>query len=120
MQLSRNLRFASRRRIAALVCMTIGPLGRPASVRAGNSLPGNQQNAPATSMSDGKMTHMYMTSLRPPKSGDLQKADAIVAAAKTAMAPYQDYRKALADGFEATLPHQGGPWGTAPMDLFSF
>jgi len=48
--------------------------------------------------------HMYMTTLRPPKPGDQQKADAIIAAAKTAMAPYQDYRKALADGYKIFLP----------------
>jgi hypothetical protein len=48
--------------------------------------------------------HMYMTVLRTPKPGDQQKADAIVAAAKTAMAPYQDYHKALADGYEIFLP----------------
>jgi hypothetical protein len=47
--------------------------------------------------------HMYMTSLRSPKPGNRDKADAIVAAAKTAMAPYQDYRKALADGYEIFL-----------------
>ncbi|MGA2688005.1 MAG: hypothetical protein ABSE85_08045 [Candidatus Korobacteraceae bacterium] len=105
MRLSLNLRFALRTCAAALVCMTIGFFGRPASARAGNSLPGNQQNAPAAGMSDGMMAHMYMTSLRPPKSGDQQKADAIVAAAKTAMAPYQDYRQALADGFEIFLPN---------------
>src|SRR5277367_356556 len=49
--------------------------------------------------------HMYMTVLRPPKPGDQQKADAIVAAAKTAMAPYEDYHKALADGYEIFLPN---------------
>ncbi len=48
--------------------------------------------------------HMFMTVLRPPQPGDQQKADAIVAAAKTAMAPYQDYHKALADGYEIFLP----------------
>lgn len=49
--------------------------------------------------------HMYMTSLRPLQPGDQQKADAVVAAAKAAMAPYQDYRKALADGYEIFLPN---------------
>ena len=49
--------------------------------------------------------HMYMTVLRSPQPGDQQKADAIVAAAKTAMAPYQDYHKALADGYEIFLPN---------------
>jgi hypothetical protein len=48
--------------------------------------------------------HMYMTAPRSPVPGDQQKADAIVAAAKTAMAPYQDYHKALADGYEIFLP----------------
>jgi hypothetical protein len=48
--------------------------------------------------------HMYMTSLRSPQPGDQQKADAIVSAAKQAMAPYEDYRKALADGYTIFLP----------------
>jgi hypothetical protein len=49
--------------------------------------------------------HMYMTALRTAKPGDRQKADAIVAAARQAMAPYQDYRKALSDGYEIFLPN---------------
>jgi hypothetical protein len=49
--------------------------------------------------------HMYMTALRAPRAGDQQKADAIAAAAKQAMAPYQDYRKALADGYTIFLPN---------------
>ncbi len=53
--------------------------------------------------------HMYLTSLRSQQSGDRQKADAIVAAAKTAMAPYLDYRKALADGYEIFLPNVPQP-----------
>jgi hypothetical protein len=48
--------------------------------------------------------HMHMTDLRPPTPGDQQKADAIASAAKLAIAPYQDYRKALADGYEIFLP----------------
>ena len=58
---------------------------------------------PPAAMSAGNMTHMYMTSLRPLQPGDQQKAEA-VAAAKAAMAPYQDYRKALADGYQIFLP----------------
>jgi len=65
--------------------------------------------APAATMSAGDMSHMaghmYMTSLRATQPGDEQKAVAIVAAAKTAMAPYQDYRKALSDGYEIFLPN---------------
>jgi hypothetical protein len=53
--------------------------------------------------------HMYMTVLRPAKPGDQQKADAIVAAAKTAMVPYQDYHKALADGYQIFLPNVPQP-----------
>ena len=53
--------------------------------------------------------HMYMTVLRPAKPGDQQKADAIVAAAKAAMAPYQDYHKALSDGYEIFLPNVPQP-----------
>ena len=53
--------------------------------------------------------HMYMTTLRPSQPGDQQKADAIVAAAKTALEPYQDYHKALADGYEIFLPNVPQP-----------
>jgi hypothetical protein len=49
--------------------------------------------------------HMHMSTMRPVKAGDRQKADAIVAAAKEAMAPYEDYRKALADGYRIFLPN---------------
>jgi hypothetical protein len=88
----------------SLVCLAMVSLGGGVLAFAGG-----QQNAPASSVSDGKMApmpgHMYMTSLRPLKAGDQQKADAIVAAAKTAMAPYEDYHKALADGYEIFLPN---------------
>ena len=53
--------------------------------------------------------HMYLTTLRPQKPGDRQKADAIAAAAKEAMAPYQDFHKALADGYEIFLPNVPQP-----------
>jgi hypothetical protein len=49
--------------------------------------------------------HMRLTALRPVRPGDHARADAIVAAAKIAMAPYQDYRKALADGYKIFLPN---------------
>ncbi len=48
--------------------------------------------------------HMFMTTLRPRQPGDQQKADSIVVAARAAMAPYTDYRKALADGYRIFLP----------------
>jgi hypothetical protein len=53
----------------------------------------------------GMSGHMYMTALRPVKPGDQEKAAAIVAAAKRAMGPYQDYHKALDDGYEVFLPN---------------
>ncbi len=104
-QRSASSRLASKILLAVLVCVTIGQLARPASSSAGNVLQGSQQNPAADGMSNGKMAHMYMTSLRPLKPGDLQNANAVVAAAKSAMAPYQDYRKALADGYEIFLPN---------------
>jgi hypothetical protein len=53
--------------------------------------------------------HMKMTESRPIEPGDQKKADAILSAAKTAMAPYQDYRKALADGYQIFLPRVPQP-----------
>ena len=53
--------------------------------------------------------HMYMTTLRPVKPGDQQKADAIAVDAKKAMEPYRDYHKALADGYEIFLPNVPQP-----------
>jgi len=61
------------------------------------------------SMADGDMAHMsghmYMTALRPLRPGDRVKADALVKSAIAAMAPYRDYHKALADGYEIFLPN---------------
>jgi len=72
-------------------------------------------SAPATSasMQSNQMTrmqrHMTMTLPRPLQPGDQQKADAVLQAAKAAMMPYQDYRKALADGFVIFLPNLPQP-----------
>lgn len=57
--------------------------------------------------------HMYLTSLRPMKPGDKAKADAIVTAAKQAMAPYEDYHNALNSGFHIFLPN-------VPQPLYHF
>ena len=106
-KLSPILKPLPRSRAIALPCLAIG-LSTFASFALGaqqreNSTP----TAIAASAGDmGHMSgHMYMTSLRPLQPGDQQKADAIVAAAKAAMAPYQDYRKALADGYVIFLPN---------------
>ncbi|MDP9051455.1 MAG: hypothetical protein M3O31_12180 [Acidobacteriota bacterium] len=48
--------------------------------------------------------HMDMTALRPPQSGDKERAAAIVAAARKAADPYKDYHKALEDGYAIFLP----------------
>jgi hypothetical protein len=100
-------RTRSRAWLVALPCLIIGISisGAPAQ----NGHDAGQQDIAASSVTDHDMAHMaghmYMTVLRPPKAGDRQKADTLVAAAKTAMAPYQDYRKALSDGYEIFLPN---------------
>ncbi len=47
--------------------------------------------------------HMKLTALRPMEPGDEQRA-AAVAAARAAIEPYQDYHKALADGYRIFAP----------------
>jgi hypothetical protein len=67
----------------------------------------------ATASGGGGMAHMaghmFLTTLRPMQPGDEQRADAVVAAAREAMAPYKDYRKALADGYRIFLPNLPQP-----------
>jgi hypothetical protein len=104
-------RSGSRTMVNALLCLIVGMTMKEVPAWAGSVAPGEGQDAPA-SMPDGNMAHMahmsghmYMTELRAPQPGDQKKADALVVAAKAAMAPYQDYRKALADGFKIFLPN---------------
>ena len=80
------------------------------------NVPAGQPDAHISTMSGasgGGMAHMaghmFLTTLRPIQSGDQQKADAIAAAARQAMEPYQDYRKALADGYRIFLPNLPQP-----------
>ena len=77
--------------VVALVCL--------AAASAGKALPAWADAAMAHMAG-----HMYMTTLRPLKSGDREKAEAVVESAKSAMAPYQDYHKALDDGYKIFLP----------------
>lgn len=49
--------------------------------------------------------HMKLTSLRPIKPGDQERADAVVAAARQVAQRYADYRDALADGYRIFLPN---------------
>ncbi|HEX4320246.1 MAG TPA: hypothetical protein VHZ52_05045 [Acidobacteriaceae bacterium] len=88
-------------RVAGLLCLSLG-----ATLSATAAPPSGQQSAPASMAGMAHMSgHMYMTTLRPIQPGDQTKADAIVSAAKTAMEPYQDYHKALADGYQIFLPN---------------
>lgn len=105
-----SLRFQSNSvfRCAVAFCLAVAvyPL-------AAQSPQANEPSSPSAAMSGGGMAHMaghmYLTKLRPLQPGDQQKADAIVAAAKEAMASYQDYRKALADGYQIFLPNVPQP-----------
>ena len=89
----------------ALLCLAVGTAD--VLVPRGSHLASRPALAVA-GIPDGGMAHMdghmHMTSLRALQPGDQQKADAVVAAAKQAMAPYEDYRKALADGYTIFLP----------------
>ena len=104
-----NFKFLSNARVAVIFCLLLGSVGRMASASSSGPVQVGQVKAPVSGGSNDEMTsmsgHMHMTSLRPLKDGDQQRADTIVAAAKQAMAPYQDYRKALADGYENFLPN---------------
>jgi hypothetical protein len=82
--------------LAALIYTALGSIGGTASAWADSGM---------ANMSG----HMTMTALRTPTAGDQQRADAIVAAAKSAMAPYQDYHKALADGYKIFFPNVPQP-----------
>ncbi len=55
-------------------------------------------------MQAGHMAHMAVTDLRPERPGDRQRADAIVAGAKRAMARYPDVAAAERAGFTKFLP----------------
>ena len=109
MQYRSSRRFYSCILPGALCGVIVGLNGGSIPVLANPVQPADQQGMPASGMSPGNMAHMsghmYMTTLRPLEVGDQQKADALVAAAKVAMAPYQDYRKALADGYKIFLPN---------------
>jgi hypothetical protein len=99
--------------LGVLVCNSIGALVASAGDTSSSAAATTASGAPAAPgtapMADmpgmaGMAGHMHMTELRPKAPGDQQKADAIVVAAKKAMAPYEDYHKAIADGYEIFLP----------------
>lgn len=57
--------------------------------------------------------HMKMTPLRPMQPGDQQKADQVVVAAKAVADKYQDYKVALANGYQIFHPE-------APQKMYHF
>ena len=93
-----NFRFLSNTWVAVICCLLISSAGTVASASSSDPVQVGQVKAAVSDGSNDEMTHMsghmHMTSLRPLKDGDQQRADTIVAAAKQAMAPYEDYRKA--------------------------
>jgi hypothetical protein len=99
--------------MAAFIVCAAGFLGSSATAQE------MQHSADGGSMAH-MSGHMHMTELRAAKSGDRQKADAVVAAAKTAMAPYRDYHKALADGYEIFLPNVAQPQYHFTKALYGF
>lgn len=75
----------------------VAPMGILLGALAGNT-PTRSHEMP------GMEGHMLLTTLRPLQPGDQEKANLVIAAAKAAMAPYTDYRKALEDGYQIFLP----------------
>ncbi len=90
--------------------------GAGCAVRSGAQGPAAQAEAPRRhEPADGSMSpthaehqhsgaHMRMTEVRPPKAGDRQRADAVVEAARRAVAAYGDYRAALREGYRILQP----------------
>ena len=95
------------RRLAMIAAVLVGALGM---TWAGGAQSGDMMGpmAPTGSMSAGHGghmgTHMMLTAARPMKPGDQERADAVAKAAKAAIEPYKDYKKALADGFQIFMP----------------
>ncbi len=100
--------------ILAILLLAVVP-ARPQAAGS-SSMPGMKMGADTTDvlaadaneqMSGGMMMdspHMKMTPLGAPKPGDSARADSIVQQLRTALARYQDYHVALADGFRIFLP----------------
>jgi hypothetical protein len=104
-----DYRCRSSIRVAMALGLAVGCCVSSNSARSQEAVQTGEKSVPTASMGHSGMApmegHMYMTTIRPSKPGDRQKADAIVAAAKEAMAPYQDFHKALEDGYEIFLPN---------------
>jgi hypothetical protein len=124
-----HLKTGAILRVVLVACTAAGLMAGLAAPLVGQALPGQTapgQTAPgqagpektsaAPAASGDDMSgmahmagHMHLTELRPAQSGDSEKADAIVAAAREAMEPYKDYKKALAEGYKIFLPNVPQP-----------
>jgi hypothetical protein len=78
--------------------------GTLAADTIGRSGPVSRSPVAACTTMTGMKGHMRMTPAWPQAPGDQARADAIVLTAKSAIARYSDYRKALAKGFKIFLP----------------
>src|SRR5439155_19080730 len=81
---------------------SLGSIGQ--DKQHGGSMPGMQMSSDEDMRDMGPsmaaMTgHMYITPPRQRQPGDEEKAKVVVAALKSAIERYKDYRKALADGY---------------------
>ena len=70
---------------------------------AGMDMGGMDMNEMGPSMA-AMAGHMDITPLRTKQPGDEEKAEAVIAAVRATMDRYQDYRKALADGYTIANP----------------
>jgi len=94
--------------VRAMLYSVMGSVVVAAGARAGDDMAPKSDMAQMPGMAH-MAGHMYMTTVRPLQPGDQQKADAVIAAAVKAIAPYQDYHKALEDGFKIFLPNLPQP-----------
>jgi cytochrome c556 len=79
----------------------------PKDTMAGMDMSGDMKNmGPSMAAMAG---HMYVTPLRPRQPGDEEKVKAIVAQVKAAIERYNDYHKALADGYVIANPNVNEP-----------
>lgn len=100
--------------VAALLAFTVMAAGaswaRQSAANAPNAADDGQaraEHAVIDSMSHHHMDenpHLRLTKRRPERPGDRQRADAIVAALRSSIERYRDYRVALQNGYEIFFP----------------
>jgi len=120
----------AEQRLAILIAGVAMALGAPARCGAQSgtqpasgpgSMPGMDMSgtehgagdAPAAGSADSEMAsmhmdmgpHMYMTAMRPANAEDEKRAEKIEATVRQAIAKYNDYHVALADGFKIFAPN---------------